>query len=358
MRKKPMVLLAVILGAAALALAQVYDLTNFHALGRMYQPAPDGHGVGKDNGPGRGTHHPGEDCGRCHRPGGRAEGYIWTMAGTLYADRPGKSVLANGEIILQDREGQVVSLTSNQAGNFWTTSPLASDPYTVATTHGHEPFIPLYTLDSNGNLVTAAPADDPSTWHYKTWVRKGNAVRPMMTIAGAGGSLTTPRMSCNMHHGGVAHRAGALWVGRVPTLEFYPTQHLGYRKHIYPILRSNCAPCHIPGKTVTPRNSRTDIETPSTAVDYSGGLDLMTYEGSEVQSPLYHPTIPYKVIAYETIRKKGVADVVDPGSPPKSLLLVKTVEGGMPHGGGTFWNQGHPDYRALSEWIREGARNN
>lgn len=355
--KKHLIIFLSVLGLAALALAQVYDESTFNALGRMYQPAPDGHIVGQDNAPGRGTHHPGEDCGRCHRPGGRAEGYVWTMSGTLYKDRPGRAVLKGGEIILQDREGKVISMTSNQAGNFWTTSPLASDPYTVATTHGHEPFIPMYTLDSSGNLIPA-PANDPSTWHYKTWARKGNSVRPMMTIAGAGGSMTTPRMSCNMHHGGVAHRSGALWVGKAPTLESYPARHLGYRKHIYPILRSNCSPCHIPGKTVTPMNTKTDHDTPSTAVDYSGGLDLMTFEGSSVQSPLYHPTIPLKVIGYETISKEGVEAVVDSSHPRKSLLLLKTVTGGVPHGGGAFWNEHHPDYQALKQWIWEGARKN
>jgi hypothetical protein len=340
------------------AVAAVYDESNFSSLGRLYQPAPGGHIVGKDNAPGRGTHHPGENCGTCHRVGGRAESYLFTMSGTLYNDRAGQSVAKGGEIILEDRDGNVISVTSNGAGNFWTYTPVASDPYTVSTTHGHEPFVPLYVLDSQGNLVQPADPSDPRTWKYKTWTRKGSSVRPMVSIAGVGGgTATTTRMSCNMHHGGITHRSGALWVGRGPTLSDYPSAGLSYRKHIYPILRSNCSPCHIPGSTVTSRNTKTDLDTPSTAVDYSNGLDLMTYEGSAVLSPLYDPVIPFKVIGYETISKVGVRSVVDTANPEQSLLLRKVVPGEL-HGGGAFWNERAPDYIALKRWIAGGALNN
>ena len=166
------------------ALAVVYNESSFSAGGRMFQPPPDGHKIGDDNAPGRGMHHPGEDCGRCHRVGGRAESHLWTMSGTLYKDRSGRSALRGGEIIMQDREGRVISLTSNSAGNFWTFSSITSDPYTVSNYHGHEPFVPMYEEDEDGNLLQPAPADDPKTWHYKTWVKKGKYVRPMMTIGG------------------------------------------------------------------------------------------------------------------------------------------------------------------------------
>jgi hypothetical protein len=336
------------------ALAVVYDESNFSSDGRLYQPALDGHVVGKDDEKGRGLHHPGEDCGGCHRIGGRAEAYLFTMAGTLYGDRSGRSVLKGGEIIMQDRAGNVISMTSNRAGNFWTAASVASDPYTVATFHGHEPFVPLYEEDDDGNLIRPADPADPRTWKYKTWARtrKGNSVRPMVSIAGVGGgSATTTCMSCNMHHGGVAHRSGALWVGKWPTRPSYLATELSYRKHIYPILRSNCSPCHIPGRSITSRNTKSDHETPSTAVDYSGGLDLMTYEGSEVDAPIYHPTIPYVIIGYEPILKVGVLSVVNTDDPDASRLLRKTVSGGDPHGGGTFWSERFPDYVAIRQWI-------
>ncbi len=357
---KRKVIVAIIFAAMLVtAAAFAYEELYFSSADFLYEPVPDGYDIGKDNDPGRGMHHAGENCGRCHSPGGRAEHYLFTIAGTLYSDRSASSPLPGGEVILQDREGRVISMTSNRAGNFWTTAAVASDPYSVATTHGHEPFIPLYAEDENGQLTQPADPDDPRTWKYKTWVRKGNYSRPMVSIAGiGGGSATTTRMGCSMHHGGVAHRAGGLWVGKGQTLASYPKAGLSYRKHIYPILRSNCSPCHIPGRTVSSKNTKSDIAAVSTAVDYSGGLDLMTYEGSAVEAALYHPTIPMRVIGYETIAKAGVLSVVDTAAAPQSLLLQKTVSGGDPHGGGAFWTKRSEDYSALVRWISEGAQQN
>ena len=182
----------------------------------------------------------------------------------------------------------------------------------------------------------------------------------MLAVAGVGGgSPTSNRMSCNMHHGGVAHRSGALWVGKGPTLPSYPASGLSYRKHIYPILRSKCSPCHIPGKTKTSVSTKTDLPEfgeLSTSIDYSGGLDLMTYEGSTVMVPKLgadgKPTGEF-----ETIEKNGVLAVVDFGNPQYSPLLLKTVTGGNLHAGGVFWDDRSPDYIAIWQWIAEGAGN-
>ena len=333
MKKIAHIALAVL---AIAAVAVVYNESNFSARGRMYQPPPDGHLAGKDNAPGYGRHHTGEDCARCHRVGGRAAAYLWTVSGTLYVDRSGREVLKGGEIILQDREGNIISLTSNEAGNFWTLAPIASNPFTVSA-HGSTLDI-LYVLDEEGNLLKPADPNDPRTWLYKTWVRKRFSSRPMMTIAPAAGA-TGMNMSCSMHHGNMGAR-GALWVSPAPTLADYPDAGLGYRKHIYPILRNKCAPCHIPGGTMTRLVTKTDIESPSTSFDYSNGLDLMNYAGSNVGSS-----------------KKGVLAVVDKAHPEQSLLLSKTVLGGV-HGGGAFWNRKDPDYLALKQWIAEGALEN
>lgn len=45
----------------------LYDETNFSTLGRLFEPVPDGHRPGKDNGTGKGLHHASEDCGICHK---------------------------------------------------------------------------------------------------------------------------------------------------------------------------------------------------------------------------------------------------------------------------------------------------
>ena len=327
-----------IIGLAILclgAITVVYDESNFSAAGRVFQPVPVGHVVGKDNAPGVGTHHPGEQCGNCHTMGGSAEAYLWTMSGTIYADRAGRSVLQGGEIILQDRAGNVISMTSNAAGNFWTTAPIASNPYTVVS-HGGITDI-LYVLDGDGNLVTPADPTDPRTWLYKAWVRNGTAVRPMVTIAPVG-STTGMNMSCNMHHSPTGSR-GALWVSPDPTLPAYPATGLSYSKHIAPILNAKCSPCHIPGSTMTRLVTKSDIDTPSTSIDFSHGLDLMNYGGSNSGG----------------VVKLGIRSVVDTAHPAQSLMLNKTVPGAE-HGGGAFWDQTGADFLALKQWIAEGAQ--
>ena len=359
--KKLTIISLSLISCAVIAFAAVYDETNFSTGGRMYQPAPIGHLVGQDNGPGSGLHHPGEDCGACHRIGGRAESHLWTMAGTLYADRSARSAVMQGEVMMEDREGNIISMTTNEAGNFWTESPVASDPYTVSSYHGHEPYAPLYTEDEEGNLVQPADPDNSNTWRYKTWVRNEDSYRPMLMVAGVGGSTERNRMSCNMHHGGVAHRSGGLWVGKDSTLPSYPASGLSYRKHVYPILRSKCSPCHIPGKTKSSVNTKTDLPeygVESTSIDYSGGLDLMTYEGSTVQVQKLDEDGKPIIGVFETYSKVGVLGVVNRGSPAQSNLLLKTMADGVLHAGGVFWDDNSPDYIALRQWIAEGALKN
>jgi len=326
------------LGLAALCIAAVemaYDKTNFSSAGRVYQPVPKGHVVGKDNVPGAGLHHAGERCDNCHKKGGLAEAYLWTASGTLYADRAGTQVLPGGEIILQDREGNVISLTANAAGNFWTNAPIASNPYAVASHGGITE--PLYEIGVD--YLKPADPTDPRTWIYKAWVRNGTSIRPMVTIAPVG-SATGNYMSCNMHHNPKGSR-GALWVSPEPTLPSYPARGLKYTKHIAPILNGKCVPCHIPGSTMTRLVTKSDLGTPSTSMDYSQGLDLINYRGSDTGG----------------IVKRGVRSVVNTTNPEQSLMLQKTLPGAW-HGGGAFWDQSSPDYLALKQWIAEGARNN
>jgi hypothetical protein len=332
--------LSLALAGIALGAGGVFDSTNFTSDGRKWQPAPSGHTPGKDNGPGEGVHHRGEDCGICHKPGGKAGNKVWTMSGTLYDSRAARTPLAGGEIILQDCEGNVISMTSNELGNFWTTAPIASNPYTVATPHAGGAPVPLYALDSSGQLQTPADPADSRTWRYKAWVKVGDNVMPMVTLAGVGGGDTAPRMSCSMHHAGLGSRGG-LWAQAKPTLKSYPSTSLSYKKHIFPILRNKCAPCHIPGSTMTTVMTKTDLETPPTTVNYSSNLDLMTYEGSTVSGAT----------------KKGVLSAVNTSAPASSLLLNKTLNGST-HGGGNFWSEQDADYKAILQWIAEGAQKN
>jgi len=61
---------------------------------------------------------PGSNCLECHGGGGGEEsGPRWTVAGTW----SGKG----NKIAIRDAGGKAFTLTSNQAGNFWTAEPLA-----------------------------------------------------------------------------------------------------------------------------------------------------------------------------------------------------------------------------------------
>lgn len=322
--------------------AETYDTSNFSADGRKWQPAPAGHMPGKDNGQGIGTHNTGEDCGICHKPNGKAPNHVFTMSGTLYEDRTARKPLQGGEVILQDINGKVISMTSNKAGNFWTYEPIGSNPLTVV---GKSTNQPLYSYDSNGNLIAADPTA-PQTWQYKTWVKNGEHVIPMVTVAPVGGATIlsdgtpdkTSRMSCSMHHAALGSRGG-LWASNKSTLPSYPASGLSFKKHILPIFRSKCGPCHIPGETWTRVVTKSDIDG-ATKIDYSKYVDLTSYSGS---------TVTVSGVAWI---KKGVSD-----SGIRSSIIPKT-DGTMVHAGGKFWSQGNPDYEAIKRWIAEGAQNN
>jgi len=117
----------------------------------------------------------------------------------------------------------------------------------------------------------------------------------------------------------------------------YPKKKLSYNKHIFPILRSKCGPCHKPGRTVADRGGE--------IFDYGADLDLVTYAGSSVE------------VDGELYIKRGIGDVINIKKPNKSLMLRKTVKGAL-HGGGSFWKRSDPDYKALRRWIKEGAADN
>ncbi|MGA8891529.1 MAG: hypothetical protein WB493_08170 [Anaeromyxobacteraceae bacterium] len=329
-RKPGMALLAaatlpLLLVGVAVAAQVTWDASNFTMDGRKWQPAPDGHQPGKDDPatPMDGSHHPGDDCGICHAPAasetalykpiGRAR--LFSLTGTIYDGRAARMPVAGAELVVQDHDGNVVSVTTNDLGNFWTETPLAGDP----------------------------AAGDPATsysWRYKAWVKDGGGSRPMMTMPTVGG-MTVPRMSCNMHHVTTGTLGGA-WARPASTLRSYPAVGLSYRKHVFPILRSKCGPCHIPGPTTAAQAGET--------FDYGAGLDLLTYGGSAVE-------IQDSTGAVTTYPKRGVTDVVNVGIPGASLLFAKTLPGGV-HGGGVFWDESSADFAALRQWIAEGALEN
>lgn len=317
--------LLVLVGGGALAAGAAWNSGNFTMDGRKWQPGPSGHVPGKDNPAAAmdGSHHPADDCGICHAPAasetavyqpiGRAR--VFTIAGTLYDARAARAAVSGAELVLQDYGGNVLSVTTNDLGNFWTEAPMTGDP--------------------------SVPAVNPSdAWRYKAWIKADGGERPMMTMPAVGG-MTVPRMSCNMHHVTNGTLGGA-WASPRGTLRSYPAQGLSYRKHVFPILRSKCGPCHVPGPTLASQAGET--------FDYGAGLDLLDHGGSRVE-------VQDSTGATTVYDKRGIATVVNTANPAASLVFAKTLPGGT-HGGGVFWDEASPDYRALRQWIAEGAQDN
>ena len=335
---KIFLVVGILIFSLSLALAADYDSSNFSSEGRKLQPVPSGHVPGKDNGPGKGTHNAGEECGACHRLSGKAP-VVFTISGTLYEDRAGRKPLEGGEVILQDIAGNVVSMTSNEVGNFWTYAPIASNPNAVAS-HGG------MTM-----LIDPPDVNDARSWQYKAWVKYGDHVRHMVTVAPVGGaSDPNSRMSCSMHHGYMGTR-GALWGSDKSTLPDYPRSHLSFKKHVLPIFRNKCVPCHIPGQTWTRLVTLSDMEgDPVTSIDHSNLLDLTSYDGSSV------------TVSDITWTKRGIKDVAvgfqeNPDASPVLSKTSKQGNGSIIHAGGAFWSASDADYRAMRQWIAEGAQN-
>lgn len=342
----------VIIGYAIHTKAIDYVFENFNPRDRQLQPMPAGNTPGKDNSNKAdeyGTHMAGEDCGICHTPDGKAPNHVFTMAGTIYEDKAATKPLPGAEIVLQDKDGNVISMTSNEVGNFWTYAPVAAHPYSVA---GHGTVTKLYTENSDGT-ITPADSNDSRTWLYKTWVKKDDQVIYMVTIAPVGGgSGATPRMSCSMHHSPLGSR-GALWLSKKGTLSSYPATGLSFKKHILPILMSRCASCHRPGETKTRIVMKSDIDyqypdISSTQVDFSYRCDMTSFDDQTV-TVSGTAWAKYGAVHYA----KGYE-----ANPDISPLLLKTRVGGQNHGGGQFWTSGDPDYKAIRQWIAEGALNN
>jgi hypothetical protein len=310
------VLLLAIITAAGVAMAYV-----FTPGGMIWEPVPSGHEVGKDNGPitgdsgVNGLHMKGADCGICHTPGGPAENFVFTTSGTMYKGKDGAEPLVGAEVILMDVDGNVISMTTNEAGNFFTYAPIAPDP-------------------ASGAPASYDP-DDPLTWRYKAWMKHGGSVRKMVTLAYVGrASSGIPRMACNMHHSGRLSSRGALNTGKFPTLAYSPASNVSFSRHVLPILKNRCKSCHVPAST----KPLTSYGDPLVSFDYSGGLDLSAYEGDPAS------------LAWIT----DVVNVVNPGL---SILLSKPSTGSS-HAGGSFWEPGDPEYETIRAWIAEGAFDN
>jgi len=89
--------------------------------------------------------------------------------------------------------------------------------------------------------------------------------------------------------------------------------------------------------------------TSFTSIDYSNNQDFTSYAGSIYTS------------GSTTITKLGIKDFVNTSNPDASPVLTKNMlqnPGTTVHAGGSFWTSDDADYKAIRQWISEGANNN
>jgi hypothetical protein len=270
-------------------------------------------GVGADNYLPKGNntrgsnefHYIGKDCLRCHVAGGKAPGYPFTMAGTIYKDILGSEPLKGAEVVLLDASGKVISMTTNTAGNFMTQTEIAEDP------------------------------NDPAKARtYKTWILSPDGkILPMVTMTAS---------SCNQHHSPFVWR-GAMWAGSWSAAPNAPlpsdlVSRVSFNRDVLPILGAKCLPCHAPAN-----EERLLVDRKVGTYDYTAEFDLVEYDS---------------LIDDTGLPRHGITGrpLINLENPEDSLLLAKMLGPETSHGGGKIAvNKNDRDYQTLLRWIQEGA---
>ncbi|RME52542.1 MAG: hypothetical protein D6795_06600 [Deltaproteobacteria bacterium] len=109
--------------------------------------------------------YPGANCLACHTPGGpgaegdegeegegdeeKKEGRIFTAAGTIFRDLQGSAPAVGVSIEITDADGNVIQLTSNAAGNFFTEEPITF-PASVVARKGDQEMIMSIPVPQGG----------------------------------------------------------------------------------------------------------------------------------------------------------------------------------------------------------------
>jgi hypothetical protein len=95
---------------------------------------------------------PGRDCMVCHHEG--AEAKAWTVCGTVYgaAEADALAGIREATVRVTDAKGWTFSLTSNQAGNFYSAEPVAY-PLTLCVVRAGASLCMLAT-DTHGSCNT------------------------------------------------------------------------------------------------------------------------------------------------------------------------------------------------------------
>jgi hypothetical protein len=103
------------------------------------------------------------------------------------------------------------------------------------------------------------------------------------------------------------------------------------------------------GSSLTWLVTRSDVDSTATGtltvIDFSKAQDLTSYAGSTIGTDV----------------KIGVGNLAagyqsDPDSSPLLSHTLLQSAGTVTHGGGGFWTRTDGDYRAIRQWIAEGAQ--
>lgn len=100
---------------------------------------------------------PGTNCQTCHRAGGT--GPAWSVSGTLFETSESEAGAAGVTIHVTDRNGQVLSITSNGAGNFYTAEELALPVRIVLEANGRRVQKPGFTESGSCNACHRSEGD-------------------------------------------------------------------------------------------------------------------------------------------------------------------------------------------------------
>lgn len=92
---------------------------------------------------------PGSDCISCHREGGSASRFEYTVAGTVFTAQDCPAGLAAAIVHIDDAAGHSLDLPTNDVGNFFTDMPLVPPLHARVTAGG-------VTAEMFGDLTTGS----------------------------------------------------------------------------------------------------------------------------------------------------------------------------------------------------------
>jgi hypothetical protein len=107
---------------------------------------------------------PGSDCLGCHNADDAEDSdLVFNLAGTIFADADGTTPLEGVRIVVTDAEDQLVTLSSNEVGNFWSRRDVVF-PIDVEV-EADEEVVSMVLPVQQGSCNTCHACDDEAKLH-------------------------------------------------------------------------------------------------------------------------------------------------------------------------------------------------